>query len=101
MTDLRKTAEMALEALEITWATECGFFDNRDKITGSVKALRQALENEPEEIIELRQLMQDPSVTGVLLEVHRGPLSKSIREYGECSCPTNKEGDVILEVTHE
>jgi hypothetical protein len=40
---LIKAAEMALEALEITWATECGFFDNRDKITGSVKALRQAL----------------------------------------------------------
>ena len=51
MSDLRKAAEMALETLEITWATEGNFFDNQDKITSSVKALRQALaqpEQEPD-----------------------------------------------------
>ena len=50
MSDLRKAAEMALETLEITWATEGNFFDNQDKIINSVKALRQALaqpEQEP------------------------------------------------------
>jgi hypothetical protein len=41
--DLRKAVEMALEALEITWATEGSFFDNRDKILSATQALRQAL----------------------------------------------------------
>jgi hypothetical protein len=41
--NLRQAAEMALEALEITWATEGGFFDNRDKIMSATQALRQAL----------------------------------------------------------
>jgi hypothetical protein len=48
--DLRKAAEMALEVLEITWATEGGFFDNRDKIMSATQTLRQALaqpEQEP------------------------------------------------------
>ena len=98
MTDLRKAAEMALVCLDNAIA-----YSNQELRQQSEAriALREALENEPEEIIELRQLMQDPSVTGVLFEVHRGPLSKSIREYGECSCPTSKEGDVIFEVTHD
>lgn len=55
-----------------------------------------------EEIVdELRVLLGEKGVTGVLIEVHRGPLSKSIREFGDCLCPTNKEGDVMFEVTHE
>ena len=98
MSDLRKAAEMALACLDNAIAYSNQEFCQQSKAR---IALREALENEPEEIIELRQLMQDPSVTGVLFEVHRGPLSKSIREYGECSCPTNKEGDVIFEVTHD
>ena len=98
MSDLRKAAEMALACLDNAIA-----YSNQELRQQSEAriALRESLENEPEEIIELRKLMQDPNVTGVLFEVHRGPLSKSIREYGECSCPTNKEGDVLFEVTHE
>ena len=52
-------------------------------------------------VSELTTLLAEESVTGVLIEVHRGPLSKSIREYGECSCPTNKKSDVMLEVEHD
>jgi len=53
-----------------------------------------------EEIVdELRALIAEDGVTGVLLEVHRGPLSKSIREWGDCPCPTQREGDVRIEVT--
>ena len=98
MTDLRKAAEMALACLDNAIA-----YSNQELRQQSEAriALREALENEPEAIIELRKLMQEPSVTGVLFEVHRGSLSKSIREYGECSCPTNKGGDVIFEVTHD
>ena len=48
---------------------------------------------------ELTALLAEESITGVLIEVHRGPLSKSIREWGDCSCPTHQEGDVRIEVT--
>ena len=98
MSDLRKAAEMALVCLDnaIAYSNKELNQQNESRI-----ALREALKNEPEEIIELRKLMQDPGVTGILFEVHRGPLSKSIREYGECSCPTNKEDDVIFEVTND
>jgi hypothetical protein len=55
-----------------------------------------------EEIVdELRVLLGEKGVTGVLIEVHRGPLSKSIREWGDCSCPTHQESDVRIEVTNE
>lgn len=47
---------------------------------------------------ELKTLLAEESVTGVVLEVHRGPLSKSIREWGNCPCPTNQDGDVFIEV---
>ena len=98
MTDLRKAAELALGCLDNAIA-----YSNQELHQQSEAriALREALENEPEAIIELRKLMQEPGVTGILFEVHRGPLSKSIREYGECSCPTNKQGDVMLEVEHD
>ena len=98
MSDLRKAAEMALACLDNAIA-----YSNQELRQQSEAriALREALENEPKEIIELRKLMQESSVTGVLFEVHRGPLSKSIREYGECLCPTNKDGDAIFEVTHD
>ena len=53
-----------------------------------------------EEIVdELRVLLAEDGVTGVVLEVHRGQLSKSIREWGDCQCPTHQEGDVKIEVT--
>ena len=48
---------------------------------------------------ELTALLAEESVTGVLIEVHRGSLSKSVREWGDCSCPTHQEGDVRIEVT--
>ena len=48
---------------------------------------------------ELTALLAEENVTGVLIEVHRGSLSKSIREWGDCSCPTHQEGDVRIEVT--
>jgi hypothetical protein len=92
MNDLRKAAEMALEALE-------DIFGKEKKDVGAINALRQALaEPEDPRIVELRTLMAEPTVTGVILEVHRGPLSKSIREYGECPCPTHVKGDVRIEV---
>ena len=98
MTDLRKAAEMALACLNNAIA-----YSNQELRQQSEAriALQESLENEPEAIIELRKLIQEPSVTGVLFEVHRGPLSKSIREYGECLCPTNKDGDAIFEVTYD
>jgi hypothetical protein len=102
MNELRQAAEMGLEALEIIWATESDFFHYQDEIKSSVQALRQALaEPEDPRIVELRTLMAEPTVTGVIFEVHRGPLSKSIREYGECPCPTHAEGDVRIEVKNE
>ena len=53
-----------------------------------------------EEIVdELRVLLSEDGVTGVVLEVHRGPLSKSIREWGNCPCPTHQEDDVKIEMT--
>ena len=52
MTDLQEKAmRMALEVLEITWATEGGFFDNRDKIMSATQALRQALAEPEQECI--------------------------------------------------
>ena len=54
--------------------------------------------NLQEIIDELKKLAVEPNVTGVLFEVHRGPLSKSIREYGECVCPTHQDNDVRIEV---
>ena len=48
---------------------------------------------------ELTALLAEENVTGVLIEVHRGSLSKSIREWGDCSCPTYQECDVRIEVT--
>ena len=88
MTDLRKAAKMALERLESHdyWMDE-----------EAIQALRQALaEPEDPRIVELRTLMAEPTVTGVIFEVHRGPLSKSIREFGDCPCPTHVEGDVRI-----
>ena len=53
-----------------------------------------------EEIVdELRVLLSEDGVTGVVLEVHRGSLSKSIREWGHCQCPTHQKGDVKIGVT--
>ena len=52
-------------------------------------------------VSELTTLLAEESVTGVLIEVHRGLLSKSIREWGDCSCLTHQEGDVRIEVTHD
>ena len=55
-----------------------------------------------EEIVdELRVLLAEDGVTGVVLEVHRGQLSKSIREFGDCQCHTHQEGDFIFEVTND
>ena len=55
-----------------------------------------------EEIVdELRVLLGEKGVTGVLIEVHRGPLSKSIREFGDCLCPTRQESDIVIEVRNE
>jgi hypothetical protein len=92
MNDLRKAAEMALEYFEDAHGLE-------DTEVAIKEALRQALaEPEDPRIVELRTLMAEPTVTGVIFEVHRGPLSKSIREYGDCPCPTHAEGDVRIEV---
>ena len=97
--NLRKAAEMALEACEhLNRTGDTQVFDlcYADKV---IPALRQALaEPEDPRIVELRTLMAEPTVTGVIFEVHRGPLSKSIREFGECPCPTHVEGDVRIEV---
>lgn len=57
--------------------------------------------NLTEIIDELKKLTAEHSVTGVEIHVHRGPLSKSIREYGECSCPTYLENDIVFEVQNE
>ena len=92
MNDLRKAAEMALEYFEDAHGLE-------DTEVAIKEALRQALaEPEDPRIVELRTLMAEPTVTGVIFEVHRGPLSKSIREFGDCPCPTHAEGDVRIEV---
>jgi hypothetical protein len=99
MSDLRKAAEMALSCLNHAVA-----YDRKEEqaIKKAIQALRQALaEPEDPRIVELRTLMAEPTVTGVIFEVHRGPLSKSIREYGECPCPTHAEGDVRIEVKNE
>ena len=92
MNDLRKAAEMALKYFEDAYGLE-------DAEVAIKKALRQALaEPEDPRIVELRTLMAEPTVTGVIFEVHRGPLSKSIREFGDCPCPTHVDGDVRIEV---
>ena len=84
MDDLRKAAEMALKYFEDAYGLE-------DTEVAIREALRQALaEPEDPRIVELRTLMAEPTVTGVIFEVHRGPLSKSIREFGECPCPTQE-----------
>jgi hypothetical protein len=90
MNDLRKAAEMALEFLKMLTALRIGGCNQR--------STTQALaEPEDPRIVELRTLMAEPTVTGVIFEVHRGPLSKSIREFGDCPCPTHVEGDVRIE----
>jgi hypothetical protein len=99
MNDLRKAAEQALEALQDT----CDHLPSRSgverEVDDAITALRIALaQPEDPRIVELRSLMAEPTVTGVIFEVHRGPLSKSIREFGECPCPTHVEGDVRIEV---
>ena len=99
--DLRKAAEMALEALERLdrWLALRYGQELTQPEKDVVEALRQALaEPEDPRIVELRTLMAEPTVTGVIFEVHRGPLSKSIREFGDCPCPTHVEGDVRIEV---
>ena len=90
--NLRQAAEMALKYFEDAHGLE-------DTEVAIKEALRQALaEPEDPRIVELRTLMAEPTVTGVIFEVHRGPLSKSIREFGDCPCPTHVEGDVRIEV---
>ena len=101
MSDLRKAAEMALEALmqteDVMVEVEPNVWEYKSIV--AINALRQALaEPEDPRIVELRTLMAEPTVTGVIFEVHRGPLSKSIREFGDCPCPTHVEGDVRIEV---
>jgi hypothetical protein len=97
MNNLRQAAKKALRVLETTWGI--GSEDILKQWEETIEALRQALaEPEDPRIVELRKLMAEPRVTGVIFEVHRGPLSKSIREYGECPCPTHAEGDVRIEV---
>jgi hypothetical protein len=92
MNDLRQAAEMALKYFEDAHGLE-------DEEVAIKEALRQALaEPEDPRIVELRTLMAEPTVTGVIFEVHRGPLSKSIREFGDCPCPTHVDGDVRIEV---
>ena len=92
MSNLRQAAEMALKYFEDAHGLE-------DTEVAIKEALRQALaEPEDPRIVELRTLMAEPTVTGVIFEVHRGPLSKSIREFGDCPCPTHVEGDVRIEV---
>jgi hypothetical protein len=54
--------------------------------------------HQQEPVSELLKLMAEDGVTGVLIEVHRGPLSKSIRTWGECDCPTSTYNDVTIEV---
>ena len=93
--NLRQAAEMALKYFEDAHGLE-------DTEVAIKEALRQALaEPEDPRIVELRTLMAEPTVTGVIFEVHRGPLSKSIREYGDCPCPTHVDGDVRIEVKDE
>ena len=95
MNDLRQATEMALNYFEDARGLE-------DTEVAIKEALRQALaEPEDPRIVELRTLMAEPTVTGVIFEVHRGPLSKSIREFGDCPCPTHVEGDVRIEVKDE
>jgi hypothetical protein len=99
MNDLRKAAEQALEALQDT----CDHLPARSgverEVDDAITALQVALmQTEDPRIVELRTLMAEPTVTGVIFEVHRGPLSKSIREFGDCPCPTHVEGDVRIEV---
>ena len=90
--NLRQAAEMALKYFEDAHGLE-------DTEVAIKEALRQALaEPEDPRIVELRTLMAEPTVTGVIFEVHRGPLSKSIREFGDCPCPTHVDGDVRIEV---
>jgi hypothetical protein len=102
MNDLRKAAEQALEALQDT----CDHLPARSgverEVDDAITALQVALmQTEDPRIVELRTLMAEPTVTGVIFEVHRGPLSKSIREFGDCPCPTHVEGDVRIEVKDE
>ena len=93
--NLRQAAEQALKYFEDAHGLE-------DTEVAIKEALRQALaEPEDPRIVELRTLMAEPTVTGVIFEVHRGPLSKSIREYGDCPCPTHQKGDVRIEVTND
>jgi hypothetical protein len=100
MNDLRKAAKKALRVLKTTWGI--GSEDILKQWEETIEALRQALaEPEDPRIVELRTLIAEPTVTGVIFEVHRGPLSKSIREFGECPCPTHVEGDVRIEVKEE
>jgi hypothetical protein len=100
MNNLRKAAKKALRVLETTWGI--GSEDILKQWEETIEALRQALaEPEDPRIVELRKLMAEPRVTGVIFEVHRGPLSKSIREFGDCPCPTHVEGDVRIEVKDE
>ena len=82
--NLRQAAERALKYFEDAHGLE-------DTEVAIREALRQALaEPEDPRIVELRTLMAEPTVTGVIFEVHRGPLSKSIREYGDCPGPTQE-----------
>jgi hypothetical protein len=93
--NLRQAAEMALEALK---NAEVVYMEQLN----AMYALQEALaEPEDPRIVELTTLMAEPGVTGVIFEVHRGPLSKSIREFGECPCPTHVDGDVRIEVKEE
>jgi hypothetical protein len=97
--NLRQAAEQALEALQDT----CDHLPARSgverEVDDAITALQVALaEPEDPRIVELRTLMAEPTVTGVIFEVHRGPLSKSIREFGDCPCPTHVDGDVRIEV---
>lgn len=105
--NLRQAAEMALKALENMSPDTDTLVEVAPHVweyRGSlvIQELRQALaEPEDPRIVELRTLMAEPGVTGVIFEVHRGPLSKSIREFGDCPCPTHVEGDVRIEVKEE
>jgi hypothetical protein len=83
--------KQALEALDAySW----------EQVDAARTALKQAIaEAEKQEpVAELVKLMAEDGVTGVLIEVHRGPLSKSIRTWGECDCPTSTDNDVTIEV---
>ena len=97
MNDLRKAAEALLNHWEAGEYKNCTGY-----MAGHVLVLGEALaEPEDPRIVELRTLMAEPTVTGVIFEVHRGPLSKSIREFGDCPCPTHVDGDVRIEVKDE